>query len=53
METFRYRITFLRSSGSVWVQDYDSPEAIARDIESHIEEYPHIIVSKQRIIKDD
>ena len=53
METYRYRITLLRGSGSVWVQDYTDIEHILRDIESLVEEYPHIVVSKQRIIQDD
>ena len=53
METYRYRITLLRSSGSVWVQDYEDVEHILRDIENLIEEYPHLMISKQRIVKDD
>tara|TARA_R110002020_G_scaffold451048_1_gene664873 strand:- start:3071 stop:3256 length:186 start_codon:yes stop_codon:yes gene_type:complete len=51
---YRYRITILRSSGSVWVEDYDSPESIALAIEGLLEEYPHFVVSKQKIvIKED
>lgn len=48
--TFRYRVTILKANGSVWVQDFDSPSAIANGIEELIEEYPHLIVSKQRIV---
>ena len=47
---FRYRVTILKSNGSVWVQDFDSPSAIANKIEELIEEFPHIITSKQRIV---
>lgn len=48
--TYKYRVTILKSNGSVWVQDFDSPSAIANKIEELIEEYPHLIVSKQRIV---
>lgn len=51
---YRYRITILRSSGSVWVEDYDSPEAISEAVAGLLIEYPHFVVSKQKIvIKDD
>jgi len=51
---YRYRVTILRSSGSVWVEDYDSPESISLAVSGLLEEYPHFIVSKQKIvIKDD
>jgi len=52
-EMYRYRITLLRGSGSVWVQDYESMDHITRDIQSLVEEYPHLVISKQRIVKDD
>ena len=48
--SYKYRVTILKSNGSVWVQDFDSPSAIANKIEELIEEYPHLIVSKQRIV---
>lgn len=48
--TFRYRVTILKSNGSVWVQDFDSPSTIANKIEELIEEFPHLVVSKQRIV---
>ena len=51
---YRYRITILRSSGSVWVEDYDSPESISQAIDGLLTEYPHFVVSKQKIVvKDD
>ena len=53
MEMYRYRITLLRSSGSVWVQDYENVEHIQRDILLLISEYPHLVISKQRVVKDD
>ena len=50
---YRYRITILRSSGSVWVEDYDSPELISDAIEGLLNEYPHFVVSKQKIVIKD
>jgi len=51
---YRYRITILRSSGSVWVEDYDSPVSRSLAVGGLLEEYPHFRVSKQKIvIKDD
>ena len=51
---YRYRVTILRSSGSVWVEDYDSPEAISMAIDGLLAEYTHFVVSKQKIVvKDD
>jgi hypothetical protein len=50
---YRYRVTILRASGSVWVQDFESPSAIANGIEDLIAEYPHLVVSKQRIVVGD
>ena len=51
--TFKYRVTILKSNGSVWVQVFESPSAIANKIEELIEEFPHLVVSKQRIVISD
>jgi hypothetical protein len=50
---YRYRITILRSSGSVWVEDYDSPESISEAVEGLLVEYPHFVVSRQKIVMQD
>lgn len=50
---YRYRITILRSSGSVWVEDYDSVEAISNAVIGLLDEYPHFVVSKQKIVMRD
>lgn len=53
-EKTRYRVTILRASGSVWVEDYLDIETIIEDLPQLIEEYPHFVISKQRIVmKDD
>lgn len=50
---YRYRVTILRASGSVWVDDYNSPEDIAEKLPELVAEYPHLIVSRQRIVTED
>lgn len=49
----KYRITLLRGNGSVWVQKYENPEHILRDLPELIQEYPHIVISKQRVVIED
>ena len=52
--TYRYRITILRSSGSVWVEDYSDVEEMISAAENLMAEYPHLVMSKQKIVvKDD
>jgi len=51
--TYKYRITILRASGSVWVQNFNSPSEITTAIQELISEYPHLVVSKQRIVIGD
>ena len=51
---YRYRITILRSSGSVWVEDYSDAEEMINSAENLMAEYPHLVMSKQKIVvKDD
>jgi|TARA_B100000214_G_scaffold199089_1_gene144104 hypothetical protein len=51
---YRYRITILRSSGSVWVEDYSDAEEMINAAENLMAEYPHLVMSKQKIVvKDD
>lgn len=51
---YRYRITILRSSGSVWVEDYSDVEEMINAAENLMAEYPHLVMSKQKIVvKDD
>jgi len=53
MIEIKYRVTILKGNGSVWVQSYDNPEHITRDLPELIEEYPHLIISKQKRVIDD
>ena len=51
---YRYRITILRSSGSVWVEDYSDMDEMISASSELISEYPHLVMSKQKIVvKDD
>tara|TARA_R100001082_G_scaffold71263_1_gene40615 strand:+ start:551 stop:733 length:183 start_codon:yes stop_codon:yes gene_type:complete len=47
---YRYRITILRASGSVWVEDYNSIPAMLEGAGELIAQYPHLVMSKQRIV---
>lgn len=47
---YRYRITILRASGSVWVEDYNSIPSMLEGAGELIAQYPHLVMSKQRIV---
>tara|TARA_Y100001963_G_scaffold140783_1_gene208219 strand:- start:591 stop:776 length:186 start_codon:yes stop_codon:yes gene_type:complete len=47
---YRYRVTILRASGSVWVEDYKSIPAMLEGAGELIAQYPHLVMSKQRIV---
>ena len=47
---YRYRVTILRSSGSVWVEDYNSIPYMLEGAGELIAQYPHLVMSKQRIV---
>ena len=44
---YRYRITILRASGSVWVEDYNSIPSMLEGAGELIAQYPHLVMSKQ------
>jgi len=50
---YRFRITILRASGSVWVEDYTSIPAMLEGAGELIAQYPHLVMSKQRIVIQD
>ena len=50
---YRYRVTILRSSGSVWVEDYNSIPSMLEGAGELIAQYPHLVMSKQRIVIQD
>tara|TARA_R110000824_G_scaffold378854_1_gene570490 strand:- start:2596 stop:2784 length:189 start_codon:yes stop_codon:yes gene_type:complete len=47
---YRFRITILRASGSVWVDDFSTAEEMVTAAGELILEYPHVVLSKQRIV---
>tara|TARA_R110000824_G_scaffold372145_2_gene562227 strand:+ start:1014 stop:1193 length:180 start_codon:yes stop_codon:yes gene_type:complete len=53
-EQKKYRITILRGSGSVWVEDYNSITDIVNDLEGLMDKYPHLVISRQKFyVKED
>ena len=50
---YRFRITILRASGSVWVEDYNSIPSMLEGAGELIAQYPHLVMSKQRIVIQD
>ena len=53
-EQNKYRITILRGSGSVWVEDYTTISDIVKDLEDLMEKYPHLVISRQKFyVKED
>jgi len=42
----QYRVTYLRANGSVWLEKYDSLDAVLEAMEFLVKNYPHIIISK-------
>jgi diphthamide biosynthesis methyltransferase len=53
-EQNKYRITILRGSGSVWVEDYTSIAGIVEDLEELMDKYPHLVISRQKFfVKED
>tara|TARA_R110002020_G_scaffold40897_1_gene120766 strand:+ start:756 stop:950 length:195 start_codon:yes stop_codon:yes gene_type:complete len=50
---YRFRITILRASGSVWVEDYKTIPDMLEGAGELIAQYPHIVLSKQRIVMQE
>lgn len=50
---YRYRISILRGNGSVWVEDCSSLEDMFSKLRDLVERYPHLVVSKQKLNKEE
>ena len=46
-----YRVTSLKSNGSVWTKQYDSIESIGEVITVLLEKFPHVVISRQILKK--
>ena len=46
-----FRVTSLKSNGSVWTKQYDSIEAIGEVITVLLEKFPHVVISRQVLKK--
>jgi len=42
-----YRVTSLKSNGSVWTKQYDSMEQLGEVITILLEKFPHVVISRQ------
>ena len=50
---YRFRISILRGNGSVWVEDCKGQEDVMLKLKDLIDKYPHLIISKQRVNKEE
>ncbi|MEK9738399.1 MAG: hypothetical protein VW438_01580 [Euryarchaeota archaeon] len=50
-ENVVYRVTSLKSNGSVWTKTYEDKEKLAEVMPILIEQYPHVVISRQVLKK--
>ena len=46
-----YRVTSLKSNGSVWTKQYESLEQLGEVIHILLEKFPHVVLSRQVLKK--
>ena len=46
-----FRVTSLKSNGSVWTKQFDSIESIGEVITVLLEKFPHVVISRQILKK--
>tara|TARA_R110000824_G_scaffold64572_3_gene168684 strand:+ start:5467 stop:5667 length:201 start_codon:yes stop_codon:yes gene_type:complete len=46
-ENIVFRVTSLKSNGSVWTKQYNSVEELNQVVPILLEKFPHIVISKQ------
>ena len=51
MENEIYRVTSLKANGSVWTKTYEDVEKLNEVLPVLIENYPHVIISRQVLQK--
>ena len=49
----KYRISICKANGSVWMEEYGDIESILQVIKELLFKHPHLLISRQRVIKDD
>tara|TARA_R110000744_G_scaffold375_6_gene1496 strand:+ start:24650 stop:24853 length:204 start_codon:yes stop_codon:yes gene_type:complete len=49
MEQVRYRVGIMRSSGSVWLQEYPSLGTILDALPDILNKHPHVFISRQKL----
>lgn len=53
MEEYRYRITICKSSGSVWMEEYEDISSILEEMDRLLKKHPHLLISRQRVDKNE
>ena len=47
---YRFRISILKSYGSVWMEECRDMESVIEQIISLLDKHPHLLVSKQKVV---
>ena len=50
-ENVVYRVTSLKSNGSVWTKTYEDKDKLSEVMTILIEKYPHVVISRQVLKK--
>ena len=49
----KYRLSICKSNGSVWMEEYEDIDTMLTVIKELLFKHPHLLISRQRVIKDD
>lgn len=47
---YRFRISILKSYGSVWMEECEDMESVIEQVISLLDKHPHLLVSKQKVV---
>ena len=47
---YRYRISICKANGSVWMEEFENQSSLIEQIDGLLEKYPHLLISKQRVV---
>lgn len=49
----RYRLTICKSSGSVWMEEYETLAEILANLDALMDKHPHVVISRQKVNNRD
>jgi hypothetical protein len=49
----KFRISICKQNGSVWMEEYEDIQSVSDALKELLLKHPHLLVSRQRVIKDD